>query len=257
MIDLNAVRFVIPDMKEYGVLVVLHDVSFQSELDKLRKDFVANASHEIKTPITAIKGYLETIIEDDEISKTLQKKFIGNAYIQVERLAVLSEQLMDLSRSERILQQEPYVQCDLSVLCEEICRQYQQKIPDSLSLQCECPDGITVNTDVYVVRQIVENLLDNAIKYTFYGKILLRLNDYKEEVTISVNDTGIGIETAEQEKIWDRFYRVDTSHNSEIKGHGLGLSIVKHLAKRLGANINVESTFGEGSTFTLSIPTSR
>jgi two-component system phosphate regulon sensor histidine kinase PhoR len=239
-----------------GAVVVLHDVSELRRLESVRRDFVANVSHELKTPITAIRGLVETLF-DDEMPGEMRYRFLDKVRSQAERLSALVQDLLTLARLES---QEDVLEMDAVDMCDPIhaAGQALQHVAEEkgVDIQVELPkEPAIIAGDEEALRQIATNLLDNALKYTAPGgRIWLRLRVEDEEVVLEVEDTGIGIEPRHLHRIFERFYRVDKARSREVGGTGLGLSIVKHMAKLHAGEVTVESVPGRGSTFRVHLP---
>ncbi|MBT5469677.1 MAG: PAS domain-containing protein [Nitrospina sp.] len=240
-----------------GAVAVLHDVSELERLETIRQDFVANVSHELKTPITAIRGLVETMIEDEEMSAESHRSFLTKTMNQTLRLSNIVTDLLALSRLESAgmdLIREPLdlrdvVNASLQALLPV---SEDKKIPIENQISDE---PVEVLGDREALFQSVTNLLDNAIKYnSTNGKVWLRLYKDGKNAVIEVRDSGIGIEPLEQHRIFERFYRVDKARSRLVGGTGLGLSIVKHTVLAHGGQLSVESISGTGSTFQISIP---
>ncbi len=240
-----------------GAVVVLHDVTELRKLEGMRRDFVANVSHELKTPLTAIRGLIETLIEDREMERATRERFHEKIRDQSARLASLVGDLLTLARVESqglLSERKPL---DLRSVVRECAARFalacEQK---GLVLQVETPpQPLVIEGDEESLRQILDNLLDNALKYTAaQGRITLSVIARGGDAVIEVADSGIGIEPRDLERIFERFYRVDKARSRELGGTGLGLSIVKHLALSLGGNVAVESQVGRGSTFRIVLP---
>jgi len=233
-----------------GAVIVLIDVTRIKKLEEMRKDFVANVSHELKTPLTSIKGYADTIIDNEIKDYDTIKKFVGVISKETTRLNLLINDLLELSELEadyfdlkpenldgilekpiRILQSEANKK-DI-----EIINQFEEDLP-------------LVKMNKPQIENLMINLIDNAIKYTPpNGKIYLRAYEKEKKVYIEVEDTGFGIPEEDQDRIFERFYRVDKARSKEVGGTGIGLSIVKHIVKGHDSEIEVDSKVGEGTTF--------
>jgi len=244
--------------KRIGTLIVFNDVTQLRRLENMRRDFVANVSHEIKTPLTAIKGFVETIHhgnveESEEISR-----FLGIILKHVDRLNAIVEDLLSLSRIEQgseagignfeIKQVKGIIKSAI-----QICRpKAEQK---DVSIKLNCPDELEINMDAMLLEQAVVNLLDNAIKYSDNNsEVRIQAKDDNGSVNISVKDTGTGIAQKHQSRLFERFYRVDKARSRKLGGTGLGLAIVKHIVQAHSGSVSVESKLGEGSTFTIHLP---
>ena len=241
-----------------GLVIVLFDMTELRRLESLRQEFVANVSHELKTPLSSIKAYTETLIrgamDDPKISPT----FLLRIEEQAERLHELIMDLISLASIESGNQVFDIVSIELRPFVEA-CLVDQQKVAESKNIELlieEKEPGIKMKADEEGLHQILGNLINNAIKYTpDQGKITIRwLCEDSHTVLLQVQDTGIGIEEKYQARLFERFFRVDKARSRELGGTGLGLSIVKHLVQSLNGTIGVTSKVGEGSTFSVRLP---
>lgn len=222
----------------------------------IRKDFIANASHELKTPVTAIQGITETLLEDTSMNKETRQRFLQKVNSQSIRLSQLISDLLALSRLESS-STESFENIDLKEVIEDSCNVLQPfAIEKGLSLGVQCPETkVVISGDEESLNQLLINLLDNAIKYTPEGgKVTVLLTTNDEQAIIEVKDNGIGIEPAEQQRIFERFFRVDKARSKTLGGTGLGLSIVKHIVIRHQGHIILESASGQGSLFRVTLP---
>ncbi|QDT99720.1 HAMP domain-containing sensor histidine kinase [Gimesia aquarii] len=241
-----------------GLVIVLFDMTELRRLESLRQEFVANVSHELKTPLSSIKAYTETLIrgakDDPEISQT----FLMRIEEQAERLHELIMDLISLASIESGNQVFDIIDIELGPFVE-ICLVDQQKVAEAKNIELivEAKEpGIKVKADEEGLHQILGNLINNAIKYTpDQGRITIRWEwDDPNMVLLEVEDTGIGIEEKHQARLFERFFRVDKARSRELGGTGLGLSIVKHLVQSFNGTIGVTSKVGEGTTFTVRLP---
>lgn len=240
-----------------AVVLVLHDVSDLRKLERMRRDFVANVSHEFKTPLTAIQGFAETLLEGALEDLQNSRRFLGIIRDHAVRLGRMTNDLLKLSLIEAgkmDLQIRPVALADVIESCLETVRKRANE--KQLTLLAECPSELPeVQGDAAQLREVLQNLLDNALQYTPPGgTITIRATAKNGQVLIQVSDTGTGIPPAEQGKIFERFYRVDDARSREVGGTGLGLSIAKHLVEAHGGRIEVESEMGRGSTFSVLLP---
>jgi len=242
-----------------GTVAVLHDVTELRRVDRVRSDFIANASHELRTPLTAIRGFADTLVGSD-----LEKEALA-PYLEViarnsQRMSDLVDDLLQLSRIESGKAVLEEVELDLVKLCQLMLEDLQPRLAEAelqAELHCEA-DVVLCWTDREAVERVISNLLTNAVRYTNAGgRIDVELEQGAERVEVRVRDTGIGIPEADLDRIFERFYRVDAARSRVIGSTGLGLSIVKHLLRSLGGDIEVQSLVGEGSVFTLRLPHSR
>jgi len=244
--------------KRVGVLVVLNDITRLRKLENIRKDFVANVSHEIKTPITAIKGFVETLRDGAMQSPQDAERFLGIIQNHVLRLESLVEDLLSLSRIEEetekeeiILEEKPLKEVLAGAL--QLCQVKAE--PKQISMELSCSDDVAARINSSLLEQAVVNLLDNAVKYSEQGKtIRVQTEATPQEILIRVRDEGYGIEKQHLERLFERFYRVDKARSRKLGGTGLGLAIVKHIMEAHGGRVSVESQLGRGSTFTLHLP---
>lgn len=240
-----------------GVVLVLHDVTELKRLETLRQQFVANVSHELKTPLSSIKAYTETLLHGALNDLENAPHFLRQIDEQANRLHELILDMLSLARIESgaatlELAHVPLerVITDCLAACETRAEAAQIQLKQEV-----CPESIVALADEESLLLILSNLVDNAIKYTpSGGEISVRCQQASAEVIIEVSDTGIGIAHMHHERLFERFYRVDKARSRELGGTGLGLSIVKHLCQAMGGGVSVESELGQGSTFQVRIP---
>jgi two-component system, OmpR family, phosphate regulon sensor histidine kinase PhoR len=244
-----------------GAVLVFHDVTELRRVERMRQDFVANASHELKTPLAAIKAYAETLLDgalqDEEVNIDFLKRIDENT----DRLNQLILDLLSLARLEsgaELFRHEPLEILEVLSDCIESHRDRAEGKGLNYSFDPgPLDDKALIVADEEAARQIFDNLIDNAIKYTPEGrKVQVRCRlDGDGFIAVEVADTGVGIPRDDQPRIFERFYRVDKARSRELGGTGLGLSIVKHLAQSIGGQVSVSSRLGVGSTFTVRLPT--
>ena len=245
--------------EQIGTLVVFNDVTHLRRLEDMRRDFVANVSHEIKTPLTAIKGFVETLRLGNVDKPEETERFLGIIEKHVDRLSFIVEDLLSLSRIEQederdAIQIEKGVILDVLKSAIQTCRSKAKE--KKIVISHICDPKLTSHFDSSLLEQALVNLLDNAIKYSEPDSaIYLKANLNDAEVKIIVEDRGIGIAKKHLPRLFERFYRVDKARSRNLGGTGLGLAIVKHIAQAHGGNVSVESTLGEGSVFTIHLPT--
>jgi two-component system phosphate regulon sensor histidine kinase PhoR len=240
-----------------GAVLVLHDISELRRLERVRQDFVANVSHEFKTPLTAIRGFAETLLGGALDDVEHRVRFVEIIQDHAERLTRLTDDLLKLSTIEagkmelELLTVSPP---ELLKMCADTASFAAKKKQQTIKI--ECPGNLpAVRGDSGRLRDVLQNLLDNAVQYTpAGGHIVASAERDGDEIVFTVADNGIGIPQAEQERIFERFYRVDEGRSREVGGTGLGLSIARHIAEAHGGRVWVESAIGQGSRFHFSVP---
>ena len=240
-----------------GAVLVLHEITDLRRLERVRQDFVANVSHEFRTPLTAIQGFAETLLGGALDDPGNRRRFVEIIREHATRLARLTEDLLKLSRIEAGQLKLEFRPVSVTQLIESCVETAQLKaVPRRLSLDVRLPEELPpVRGDANSLQEVLQNLLDNALQYTpAGGKIEVSALCSDGRVVVTVADTGIGIPQVEQERIFERFYRVDAARSREAGGTGLGLSIARHIMEAHGGRLWVESAVGEGSRFHFSIP---
>ncbi|MCC6143198.1 MAG: HAMP domain-containing protein [Candidatus Hydrogenedentes bacterium] len=241
-----------------GGLLVMSDVTHLRRLERARKDFVANVSHEIRTPITTIRGYAETLLDGALEDEETARKFLETIVRQSDRLMALIDDVLALSAIEQQKDRQ-------SVVCEEVAvAQVLETVVGlctaeadrkGMRIEQECPESLAGWMNRALVEQAVSNLVTNAIKYSPDGtRVTITALQENGGVAIAVRDEGPGIEEHHLDRVFERFYRVDKARSRRAGGTGLGLAIVKHIAELHRGRIDVTSVLGQGSTFTLHLP---
>jgi len=240
-----------------GAVLVLHDVTELKHLERIRTDFVANASHELKTPITAIRGLAETMVGDPDVEKSTLMQYMERIHSQSLRLSNLVTDLMTISRLESDQGTSSFTRMNFNDLVRREVRAAASAVEikfHSLTLD-PFPEPLEVYCDRQNLSQLCNNLIDNAIKYTPEGgQIKVRVRRDQADVVLEVADNGIGISPQYQERVFERFYRVDKARSQSLGGTGLGLSIVRNIAERHYGSVGVTSQLGKGTTFTFRMP---
>jgi two-component system, OmpR family, phosphate regulon sensor histidine kinase PhoR len=249
----------LPGSPSPGALLVFHDVTDLRRLERMRQDFVANASHELKTPLASIKAYTETLLDWALRDDSVNVRFLERIDEQAERLNQLILDMLSLARLESgqgAFDHQPLEVVPVVEACVEAHR--GRASGKNLALTFDPDDldeGTLILADEEAVHQIADNLIDNAIKYTPQdGSVHVRCALHEDAVAVEVSDTGIGIPREDLPRIFERFYRVDKARSRELGGTGLGLAIVKHLVQSIGGRIEVNSRLGSGSKFTVLFP---
>jgi two-component system phosphate regulon sensor histidine kinase PhoR len=240
-----------------GVVVVLHDVTDLRRLENLRRDFVANVSHELKTPLSAIKAYAETLRLGAIHDQDNNIGFVERIEEQATRLHRLIVDLLHLARVETGKEAFEFEEVSVRDICDACLIQHSEVAAAAgITLIVEDqPDDTFVWADADGVRIIADNLVTNAIKFTPpQGSITLRWRRERAFGVLEIEDTGIGIPRQDQERVFERFYRADKARSRDMGGTGLGLAIVKHLAQAFGGEVGLTSELGRGSTFRISLP---
>ncbi|HEX2373176.1 MAG TPA: ATP-binding protein [Actinomycetota bacterium] len=236
------------------IVVTMTDITQRRRLEVLRRDFVANASHELKTPVAAVRVLAETLLTALPDDPEAGRRFAERIAREAERLDVLVRDLLDLSRVERgTLDVEPV---DLVGLAKEVVGGYGDLAEERrIRLHSELRPQVSMRGDRAQLGLLLSNLLDNALRYTpAKGTVCVRLDATESRAVIQVSDTGQGIPARELSRVFERFYRVDKARARQTGGTGLGLAIVRHVAEAHGGTVRVDSELGRGSTFTVSLP---
>jgi two-component system phosphate regulon sensor histidine kinase PhoR len=248
-IDRRVYRAHLAPLLRGEVLLVLRDVTEPRRAEAARRDFVANASHELKTPIAAIRGAAETLLGGAVADPDTARTFVDIVARNAERLSRLADDLLDLSRIETrqlTFELEPVDATALSAQAVDLLGPAARE--KGLALRSEVPDGVIVRADARALEQVLVNLVDNAVKYTARGSVAVRAERDGSTWVLAVVDTGSGIERHHLPRLFERFYRVDAGRSREQGGTGLGLAIVKHLVKGMSGDVGVESG-PDGSRF--------
>ncbi len=244
--------------REIGVLVVLNDITRLQRLENIRRDFVANVSHELKTPITAIKGSVETLLDGALTEADSAPRFLEIIARQADRLNAIIEDLLALSRIEQEEEKSgiQLAEVNVAVVIQSALQSCQVKARDKqVRFTVECPSDLHCQANALLLEQALINLVDNAIKYSGEGgAIRIAVHAAATGLEIIVRDFGCGIAREHLPRLFERFYRVDKGRSRKQGGTGLGLAIVKHIVQAHGGQIAVDSTPGEGSTFTIQLP---
>lgn len=237
-----------------GAVLLLVNVTEKLEREKLRREFSANVSHELKTPLTSISGFAE-IIQDGYVKEEDVRAFAGRIYKEAQRLITLVEDVIRISQLDEGEVPYEWTEADLYQTAKNVFGTLSEAAKkQDVHLYIE-GDRVQLHTVPNILEEVLFNLCDNAIKYNKPGgNVCICLTENEESVCISVKDNGVGIPKEDQSRVFERFYRVDKSHSKEIGGTGLGLSIVKHGVSFLGGEVELESTPEQGTEITVSFP---
>ena len=239
-----------------GCLLVIHDITEIRKLETMRKDFVANVSHELKTPLTSIKGFVETLLEGALADKENSRHFLQIIQGHANRLDNLVNDLLDLSHLESQEIKVEKEKVNLKTLTDDILASFSSQFKKrSIQVSNDLNNDVFIMANKDKIGQVLTNLIDNATKFNREnGSIKIYIQDQKDKIKIVVEDAGIGIPAKDIPRIFERFYRVDKARSRELGGTGLGLSIVKHIIELHGGCVGVESTEGFGSRFWFILP---
>ncbi len=237
-----------------GSVILIYDVTEKMAAEQMRREFSANVSHELKTPLQSILGYAE-IMKNGLVKDEDKQRFLERIHAEAENMIELIQQIMELSRLDENKSVGDFGDVDLYAMAQNIAARLKYKA-DKRGITLDIAGSNAVVCGVQsVLSEVVYNLVDNAIKYNKdNGSVSVKVTDGADEVTVSVSDTGIGIGAADRERVFERFYRADKSHNKETGGTGLGLSIVKHGVLYHKGRVDLESELGKGTTITIVLP---
>lgn len=248
---------VVPKPFKSGAIVVVQDKSSQRQVVEMGKEFIANASHELRTPITIIKGFAETLHDLKEISPSMLSEITEKIVRNCTRMDTLVKNLLTLADLENIPQSR-FQPCDLVLLADNCLHHLQILSPETVIKIEKTKDHMVIDADADLLELALMNLLENGIKYSKPpAHLTIHLEDKKKEVLISVQDQGIGIPPEDVPHIFDRFYTVNKAHSRRLGGAGLGLSIVKTIVERHEGALSVVSQLDKGTTFTITLPKNR
>lgn len=242
-----------PKMDNQGALIIMEDKSQQYRILEMRKDFIANASHELKTPITIIRGFAETLHDNPDLPLPTIEEITGKIVKNCERMATVVRDLLALADIENIPQYR-ITDIDLKLLVEKV-KSHLQQVHVEADISLEFPEEIHIKGDYDLIEMAFTNLMENAIKYSnIPAEVHVKAEKQDSVVVVKISDKGIGIPKEDLSRIFERFYRVDKAHSRKVGGSGLGLSIVETIVKKHFGTLVVQSELGVGSTFILTLP---
>ena len=256
-VNFGNINYMADNAEHNGILAVIHDETGRYELDKSRREFVANVSHEMRTPLTSIKLACESILSDPEMEPAMQNTFLDMAVDECDRMTRIVSDLLVLSRLDNKRTQWSIMSFDIRAALSHVCDVMRVDADaHSHKLTFDCPEKLPeITADKERIEQVVINLISNAIKYTpDGGAITLSAASVSDGIEIRVSDTGVGIPKDDLPHIFERFYRVEKARTSETGGTGLGLAIAKEIVEAHGGEISIESEQGVGSTVTILLP---
>jgi two-component system, OmpR family, phosphate regulon sensor histidine kinase PhoR len=235
------------------LFVSVYDITDLRRLERVRRDFVANVSHELRTPMTTVRAMAETILEESPEADATTTRFLNKIVAEVDRLTHITGDLLTLSQAESDAPAK--TETDLADIVRSVAGQLGKKAEDKgLRLTVQTPPTAKIRSNEAQLTQVAMNLLDNAINYTHSGTIDVALSEDGDWWSLEVEDTGIGIPSEHQSRIFERFYRVDKARSRASGGTGLGLAIVRHIVEAHGGTVAVKSELNQGSTFTVRLP---
>lgn len=254
--DAHFAPFFSEDHRLKGVIVVLHEITDIRRLERIRSEFVANVSHELKTPVTSLKGFAETLLDGAAEDKAVRDSFLKIIYDESDRLYRLIQDILHLSKIEQHLLPLKIEEVDIAGLVYDSVEMLQEEITEkAIKLSLPGQTNVIIEGEKDRIQQIILNLVSNAITYTpKHGKISIKVLEHDDTIDLIVSDTGIGIPKKDLPRIFERFYRVDKARSRNSGGTGLGLAIVKHLVESHHGQIKVDSIEGVGSTFIVTLP---
>lgn len=254
VLELVAVPMGPADDERHGCVLELRDISDLRRLEAVRQDFVSNVSHELKTPLTAMRGYTETLLEDEDMPESMRRSFLEKAYSNTERLVAIVSDLLSLSRLQSDQHELSFEKLDVREFVKDVLGDLRD-LADSMQIrfEVEVDDGsLEVEADIDALSMAFSNLVTNAVRYSPEGeRVQVQVLATDHEIRIDVTDHGPGIPEHEQERIFERFYRVDKARSRRLGGTGLGLSIVKNVMATHGGRVELNSSLGHGSCFSL------
>jgi len=257
-VQLHGTRLTKADNGRSGAVIVMNDVTKVRRLETVRRDFVSNVSHELKTPVTSIKGFVETLMEGAIDEPEEARRFLTIVGKHAERLNAIIEDLLSLSRLEEDSEKRN-VSFEIApmkpILTSAVELSKTKAEAKGIKITVDCPSDVQAPLNAILIEQAIVNLVDNAIKYSRdASEIRIICDSDGRSVSVSVQDNGCGIAQKHLERIFERFYVVDKGRSRKLGGTGLGLAIVKHIAQVHGGSVSVQSTLGKGSTFTINLP---
>jgi len=255
-IDARVYPFKSPSGEMTGAIIVVRDITRLKKLETVRTEFIENASHELRTPVSLIRGFVETLLSGAMGIEKDRQRFLELLDKESRRLMNLTEDILDLERAEKRKVEKDIVEIDVVKELSDSVEHFAHSAAEKgLKIETDFPaEPVALKIPKEDFAQIFNNLIDNAVKFTRSGMITVGIEKSAHQIAITVKDTGVGIPSPDKERIFERFYRVDKSRSREMGGTGLGLSIVKHYVEKWGGSVSVESQPGVGTSFRVTFP---
>ena len=255
--NLFFVPFKDESQKTTGLMVVIQDITEHVKLDNMRKDFVANVSHELKTPLTSIKGFAETLLDNEDAEESQKRHWVEVIYDNATRMKKIVDDLLYISKYDRKDNITKPIDFDLGTLAKKCCEKFEIEVKrKKQKLECYVTANVPpVHADYDGIERVIINIISNSVKYTKEGgTISVYVGYVHTDAYVKVKDNGIGIPKSDLDKIFERFYRVDKARSREMGGTGLGLSIAKEVIEKNDGSIDIKSDVGKGTEVVLRIP---
>lgn len=248
----------IPFKDKNMVALVFYDLTEIKEAENMKREFITNASHQLKTPLTAIQGYAETLIEDEEMDAKVRASFIRKISIKSIEAADLVFKLLRLSKLESNVEEIQPVNIHIEKVIEELEKKFEAVLSkNKIQIVREQDDSIQIQTDLYLLQLVLENLLENAVKYSKpNGKVYFSSKEDNGKIQLDIRDEGIGIPEADQDRIFERFFRSHNAENHTQNGVGIGMAMVKSALDKMKGTLQITSSQGQGTTVHLTFPRS-
>ncbi|MHB9036750.1 MAG: ATP-binding protein [Armatimonadota bacterium] len=239
-----------------SAIVIFHDLTEVRRHEMSQKEFVANVSHELKTPITAVRTTAEALLAGAKNDEDFVDRFLNTIISESDRLSLLIEDLLEIARRDSGITKTEKLDCSVAEIVSRALKVvYPQAAQKSVAVETNVPEALVGFCDEAQAVQLVQNLVDNAVKYTLDGgRVEVSACEVDSNLVLSVKDTGIGIPHGEADRVFERFYRVDKARSRRLGGTGLGLAIVKDIVESHGGEIRLDTQLGKGSTFTVTLP---
>lgn len=246
----------IPFKDKSMMALVFYDLTELKEAERMKRDFITNASHQLKTPLTAIQGYAETLIEDSEMNIKTRGDFLGKIKIKSIEAADLVFKLLRLAKLESNVEEIQSVNIDIEKVIEDLEKKFEGILQkNKIQFVHESSEVVQIQTDLYLLQLVLENLLENAVKYSKpNGKVYFSVTQNNENIQLDIRDEGIGIPEADQDRIFERFFRSHNAENHTQDGVGIGMAMVKSALDKMRGSLEITSSQNQGTTMHLTFP---